>query len=223
MASSQPSKHCAQCKRDHVSGLKGVRPCMSHSSGVAHPERKGEPCRAGAMRGQDVCARHGGKSGQARAKAAERVAIAAAEAEAERTLAQYMRDDRDVDPGEVLLNLICTGWAKVKFYRQQVIKLEPAQMVWGMTKLATGGQNPGETFEAKPNIWITLLDQAENAVGRYCVDALRVGLKQREIDIAERMAERLMPMLDAVLAAFGHDPQAPDVAETVERALRLVA
>lgn len=167
------------------------------------------------MDGQQVCRMHGGSSKQARAAAETRLA----QLEADGVLAAYDRGD-DVDPGEKLLDLICWGSARVNYYRSRVVMLADEDVVWGLSKTATGGKDVGDTYEAKPNAWIVLLREAENDLARLCVDALRVGLKQRELDIAAKMADKILPILDAVLEAFGHDPSQPEVAQKVERILR---
>ena len=148
-----------------------------------------------------------------------------AEQEAQRTLAQYMADAKieGVDPGEFLLELIYRAKARLGFYTQHALTLTADQMSWGRTKSATGGQNKGDTFEAKPHFWLVQMREAELDAARLCVDALKVGLKQREIDIAERMADKLVPVIDAFLDAFDIDPAQPENAQKIERALQLVA
>lgn len=181
----------------------------------AYARTTGRQCTNPPMTGQQVCRMHGGASKQARQAAEQRLA----QAEADGILAAYDRAD-DVDPGEALIDLICWGHAKVGYYRSRVQALDDQDMVWGLTKTATGGKEAGDTYEAKPNVWVGLLREAEQDLARYCVDALKVGLKQRELDIAARMADKIVPILDAVLAEFGHDPAEPDVAQRVERVLR---
>lgn len=215
---------CETCGQQHIvprGSIGAGRPsCSAHSAfsapGVRRPAPK--PCGKLPMTGQSVCRSHGGATGHAKAAALARIQ----RQEAERLMATYADPDPDVDPGDILLDLIVWGRAKVKFYRAQVLALEPEDVVWGMTKRATGGKDKGDTHEAKPNLWTVLLREAEMDLRGLVVDALKVGLKQREVDMAERLADRLMPMLDAVVQGLGHDPTAPDVAEKVERALRLV-
>jgi hypothetical protein len=202
---------CEKCGQPHV-GRYGGQACTGH-----HNEwRGGGPCKLYPLRGLTVCRSHGGALKHVKAKAPERLA----QQETARVLATYAREDVDADPAEVLIDLICWGNAKVKYYRSRALDLTEDELVWGRTKSATGGKDKGDTYEAKPNIWAVLQREAEQDVARYCVDALRVGLKQMELDIAARMADKIMPILDAVLAEFGHDPGLPEVAQRVERILR---
>jgi hypothetical protein len=205
---------CGRCGQPHTAVPYGGQACSAHKSEA----RGGGPCKNLPAVGQAVCRFHGGAAALAKAAADARLA----EAEANRVLGLYQRTEMDVDPGEALLDLICWGHAKVGYYRKKVLALEADDVVWGITKRATGGKDKGDTLEAKPNAWVVLLREAEQDLARYCVDALKVGLKQRELDIAARMADKIMPILDAVLAEFGHDPGEPEVAEKVERILRAV-
>lgn len=204
---------CVKCGVLHVTPSGSVG-CIGHKT----PARGGMACKRAPARGQRVCRAHGGGAPQAKEAAAKRLA----EAEATKILATYARDAGDVDPGEKLLDLICWGSAKVNFYRQRVLLLKPSEYTWGRTRSKTGGDDRGTTHEAKPNAWVVLLREAEQDLARFCVDALKVGLKERELDIAARMADKIVPILDAVLAEFGHDPKLPEVAEKVARVLRAV-
>jgi hypothetical protein len=205
---------CPQCGHPHIAVPHGGPACAAHKSAA----RGGGPCHNAPASGQAICRYHGGAAALAKAAAEVRLA----EAEANRVLGLYSRTEMDIDPGEALLDLICWGHAKVGFYRKKALALDPADVIWGITKRATGGKDKGDTFESKPNAWVVLLREAEVDLARYCVDALKVGLKQRELDIAARMADKIMPILDAVLNEFGHDPALPEVAEKVERILRAV-
>lgn len=185
----------------------------------AHAKTTGARCKNAPMLGQLVCRKHGGSSPQAKAKAARRLA----ELNAEAIMLKYAAIDPTADPGEILFDLIVHGNAAVKFFRARVAAIAddvPDDLVWGRTKEATGGKDKGVTFEAKPNAWLALLQSAERDLAANCVNALKVGLKQRELDIAARMADMLLPLLDSVVKALGHDPDAPEVAQVIQLALK---
>lgn len=217
---------CEKCGRVH-SPTVGSRPCLGHISGISHPERKGEPCTRQALVGMDVCHAHGPNKA-ARAKARERIE----REKAEKTMAKYVTRVDDADPGEVLLDLICEGFGTVKFYRAQRDALDLDEFTWGRTKEVDGdvvvGNGPlaslqnavSTTSEAKPNIWVVLLREAEKDLAGYCVDALKVGLKQREIDIAERAADQALPVLKAFVAAMGLELSDPAVVTAFKSSFR---
>lgn len=214
---------CPTCQQPHLDYL-GRPGCHSHASGGfgpgARPERKGQPCRGLRMRGQVVCQKHGGKAPQNLAAAARRIE----EQGAHMRLSAYMADAPDADPGEVILDLIAKGFAKVKFWRARVAELEDqgVDLEWGIVRRATGGKDKGDTYEARPHLALTELRHAEQDLRTLCIDALRVGLKQREIDIAERHGEAILRVLDGILNDLGMNPNDPKTAKVVARHLRAV-
>ena len=66
-------------------------------------------------------------------------------------------------------------------------------------------------------------EEASAALEKLCIDAIRVGLEERRVRLAEQDAELWVRMIDGVLTDLGHDPNAPETAEVVERHLRAVA
>jgi hypothetical protein len=137
-------------------------------------KRNGDPCGAAPMKGQKRCARHGGKSPQAK-KAAER---RLAEQEATRKMEKAVRTlgitdkYQDVDPGKALLEEISVTYAHVQWLREKVGQLEEVEhltkgtredewaevddesgnpgahaLVWGQTEYRNkvGGEDAGQT------------------------------------------------------------------------------
>lgn len=206
---------CLACGRPHY--YHGIEGSTTQACG-GHKSTTGEACKQAPVPGLRTCRYHGSGSPQARAKSAR----IQAERLTQKVLAAYARPEGDADPAMVLIDLITWGNAKVNFYRAQVLRLRTSAFTWGRTRDKEGGDDRGTTYEAGVNTWVSLLSEAEQVLARQCVDALKVGLKQRELDIAARMADMMLPILDAVLKEFGHDPNAPEVAEKVERILHSV-
>jgi hypothetical protein len=204
---------CTICGTDHRQA-NGNPACYGHQP-VTH-----KPCRSAPIHGSEVCRAHGVNK-NVRAAGERRVM----EQEAARTLAQYVAaaEAEGIEPGEFLLKLLYSARARQQFYMSRALTLDDAEMGWGKVRSATGGQNKGDTLEAKPHFWIVQWEKAEQDAGRLCVDALKVGVLQRQIDLTEKMAERLMPILDAVLVEFQIDPSRPENAEKIEQVLRLVS
>jgi hypothetical protein len=213
---------CGRCGQEHIATAghaAGVgRPCIGHTNGEDGNGPFG-PCRKQAMRGQDICASHGGKSPQALKAAAERLRREEAE--------NYLRKlgelvITDVDPGEQLLELIAITAAEVRWFRSRVYDIDAADLVWGKTKHATGGQNKGDTYEASKNAWLALYHERADKLAALCAEAIKIGLKEREVRLAEQQADLIVKLLEGVLGDLGHDLADPNTAAVVSRHLRVV-
>jgi len=238
---------CDTCGQVHKP-TRGKRPCKGHiknqrvnGESVPYPEDERPPCRGVAMIGQGVCHSHGGRAPQSKAAGAER----AAQQEAGRLMLTY-GERVEVDPGEEMLDLICWTAGHVRWLRARVQQLEEEQqaavwvedddaedgtklevqsrhsLVWSVTKNKVGGGDSGTTYEAKPNIYLGLYNTETDRLAKLCSDAIRIGLKDREVRLAERQGDLVMRILDGVLSELGHNPSDPVVAGAIVRHLRAV-
>lgn len=230
------TKPCKTCGQPHVTKA-GKPSCAGHSRGRLRPEIAGKPCTKYPIKGSTVCKNHGGHAPQVRAKAAQNAARAAAE-EQQRKLAATLGDldpaDRR-DPAEIVAEQIAWRYRHVQWLRARVQAIEPDALVWGVTKETEGdvvvGNGPkayldkseGKVSEAKPNVWLGLYLEAAAALEKLCIEAIRVGLEERRVRLAEQEAELWVRMIDGVLTDLGHDPNDPATAEVVERHLRAAA
>jgi hypothetical protein len=208
---------CGKCGQVHVDA-QGRVSCKRHISGGAHPDRKGEPCKGSPMRGQEVCSAHGGRAPQAKTAGERRLARERI-LELAVTLGEPVDD---VDPGDLVAEQIAHRAGHVRWLRKRVQAIDPDALVWGVTRKKRGGHDYGVTKEARPNIWLELYFEASAALERLCLDAIRAGLEERRVRLAERQAEVLEQLLDGILRDLGQDPDDPHVAGTVARHLHAV-
>lgn len=216
---------CGKCGQIHVcASLPGVPCCKGHlSSNKPNGRRKGDPCSRPALSGQRVCQYHGGATQAAKAAAEQRKA--AEESHRQLTkLANSLGEQSDVtDPSEIVLEQIQWRHGHVRWLRTRAMAIAPKQAVWGRTKKKVGGDDHGVTSEAKPNIWWQLYFQASGELEKLCIEAIRAGLEERRVKLAEQQADALVGMLDGLLIDLGRDPNDPQTAETVERHLRALS
>lgn len=170
------------------------------------------------MRGQDKCRMHGGSTEQARRGAEDRLARERM-SELATTLGEPVEG---VDPGDHIAEQIAYRAGHVRWLRARVQAIDPDALVWGRTKEKIGGEDYGLTREARPNIWLDLYFEASRDLERLCIDAIRAGLEERRVRLAERHGEALEHLLDGILRELGHDPDAPQTARVVARHLHAV-
>lgn len=197
---------CPKCRHDHPD-------CAAHNA-------QGLPCRRRPVIGATVCYTHGGATRQVKAKAARRLAQADAERRAALVLAEAFGDKvPDVHPAEAILLAVAQKAFEVQWLRGVVAQLEEDALVWGVTKDKTGGDDAGTTYEARPNVWWTMLRTAEDQLVKFAKAALDAGVDERMVRLAEAQATRIDQVLEAALRALGHDYRSPEVAAAVRQAI----
>ena len=179
---------------------------------VATAKLSGQRCRRSPIAGSTVCRVHGGSAPNVKAAAARR----AQEEEARRQLAA-LGEPEQVDPAEALLHLISWKYGEVKWLRQRVQDLPADELTWGIaqTDVGVGPEGPIDkvTEKASPSVWWALLRQAEDQLANYAERALRAGLEERRV----RMAEQQGNMVHAVMMAiFDRLDLTPSQWETVQ-------
>jgi hypothetical protein len=127
----------------------------------------------------------------------------------------------NADPGVIILERISALAGHVKWLQIRVEELAPEQVVWGKTMEKVGGKDAGTTKEARPNVWVELYERFDKQLQKLCIEALKVGLQERQVRIAEREGAAICNLLDGLLRDFGIDPLAPESAEKVAKHLRL--
>lgn len=202
---------CGECGLPHVTRV-GNQACKAHRSG----DKMG--CRQEPIAGGTVCYYHGGAAPNVRASAAERLARESAEKELHKFGVKVV-----VDPAEELLDLIAHTAGYVRFLRTRVDMLEHQDMGWGVSREKHGGEDDGITYEAKPNVWIQMLEHWSDRHARLLVEALKLNLDERRVRVAEAQGNAIVRVLDGVLAELGHDPNDTNTAQVVARHLKLVS
>jgi len=165
---------------------------------TAKSKQSGERCKRWARPGLSVCIIHGGGTKKAIAKAERVHAARLAESEAAQAVALF-GGRRDIHPAAALLELVQTKAREVEYWRYRVANLDEQDLTWGVTKVKDGGQDGGETQEAKPAIELVMLRQAEQDMASYAEKSLKAGVDQQMIMIAQSQAAQLMGLIRAVL------------------------
>lgn len=221
---------CERCGREHVTPL-GNPACTGHRS-KNHATDPGGPCAANPMRGQTKCTAHGGRSPQAKAKAKERVQ----QAKAEKILRRF-GEPIDTTPTEALLDSVKWTAGYVAWLRDKVAGVDTDEaLVWGTTKetddAVVVGNGPGayvehvtkQTREAKTNAWLTLLGEWSDRLVRICAEAIKAGIAERQVKLAEAQGELVVGVIRKILADLNLSAEQESlIPQVVPRHLRAVA
>lgn len=196
-------KQCPTCGQPHAPNR-----C------TAHRRSDGAQCGNDPMQGQRVCRMHGGSTKKSRAKGARVVAeVQAVKAVATLGLAV------DVSPTEALLEEVRWTAGHVGWLRARVQELDEQTrdtgtnatgrhpLVWGVTEESekTGGDDWGsKTVEkAAPSIWYQLYDNERKHLVAVCSAALKAGVEERRVQLAEQQGVLLAQVIRAILHDLG--------------------
>lgn len=172
--------------------------------------KAGAPCGKAAIRGTQPprCDRHSGKT-RARAKAEGQVRL---------ELAHWGVDDQIVDPAEQFLKLIAQSARRAAHYAELLVadfmdRGVAALVGVGYTK-GDDGDKPVHTGEYLRGL--ARLEADERAFcAKLCGDAIRAGIEERRVRLAEKQFDLMDQVLRSVLLELGHDPDSPDVRRVV--------
>lgn len=182
---------CATCGQTHPRG------CQAHKKAA----RGGGPCLATPVPGGTVCKWHGGNSPSAKAAASKRLATLAA---AEQVARLGLRVD--IHPADALIDLVHWTAGEVAYWRAQVVAIEAEggrrSLTWGVTKEKTGGDDFGTTEEAKPHIAYVMLRDASDRLAQYAAAALKAGVDERRVRLAEQQGALVAEVIKGILAAL---------------------
>ncbi|NSX37817.1 hypothetical protein HTS88_15645 [Pseudarthrobacter oxydans] len=166
----------------------------------------GERCKRAPIAGGTVCRVHGGASSSVKAAAARR-----AQEEAARQQLMALGEPEDIDPSEALLRLISWKYGEVKWLRQRVQNLPGHELTWGVAQTDVGLTAEGPidkvTERAAPSVWWALLRQAEDQLANYAERALRAGIEERKVRIAEQQGDLVAAVMMNIFQRLALTPE----------------
>ena len=177
-------------------------------SQCAAKKRDGNPCGAPPMKGQKRCARHGGKSPQAKKAAKRRLAEQEATENMEKAVRTLGITDKyqDVDPGKALLEEISVTYAHVQWLREKIGALEGEELVWGKTlhREGVGPEGPVDVSDHKAatSIWYDLYLREREHLVKVTTAALKAGIEERKVRLAESQGELVARVIRGILEAL---------------------
>ena len=165
----------------------------------------GEPCNAYAVKGLKVCRVHGGSSKRAKAAAARRLEEEKAQRRMTREATRLI-GSTPLDPAQALLNLVHSTAAEVLYWQARVDVLQDTnekQLTTGLTKVTEGKDRGGVTtlrqVETVAAIEYRMLVDAKNRLAQYAATALKAGVEERRVKIAEDLGGQLVSLVARIL------------------------
>lgn len=189
--------------------------------------KQAKPCGLSPVPGATRCGRHGGKAPQVKAAAERRLA----EQEAQKIMTNAVRTlglPIDIDPGKALLDEIHWTAGHVAWLRDKVQELEDEELVWGKTQHEDGVGPQGivdvTTEKAGASVWYELYMKERDHLAKVCSLALRAGIEERKVKLAESQGLLVADVIRRILGALGLTPEQQQlVPEIVPRELRALA
>lgn len=194
---------------------------------TAKAKSTGVQCARYAIEGASTCRVHGSGSRKAKAAAARRVEEAKAAREAEKAVTT-LGLSRDVSPSEALLEEVRWTAGHVDWLRDRVREVERDELVWGKTKVKDGfgpmGPSAETTEGATPSVWYDLYEKERKHLVTVCTAALRAGVEERQVRLAEAQGAQVAEVIRAILDDLGLTlEQQQKVGTVVPARLRLLA
>lgn len=209
---------------------------LAHCTAMSKQTRK--PCGNYPTRGAKTCRFHGSATELSKAAAVRRV-----QEEEARAAAITFGLPVDVSPTEALLEEVRWTAGHVQWLRARVRELTQEQMVWGTTRTETEvggtlriGMEDGEVADvdsvpsnkiiqtAGASIWLDLYDRERKHLVAVCAAAIKAGVEERRVRLAESQGELVAGAIRAILADLGlNAKQQARVSEVVPRHLRILA
>lgn len=159
--------------------------------------RDGDQCGSFAVKDSTVCRMHGGTSPLAKAGAKRR----RQERKAAET-ARLFAVPADVSPSQALIELVQWTAGEVNYWRaevQQVADHDPAKLTAGLTKIVETGDTKQRTVETTPHIAYKMLTGAQDRLERYATAALRAGVEERRVRLAEDQGAEVAGVIRRIL------------------------
>jgi len=154
---------------------------------------------------------HGGASSKVQAAAARREAEAAAAAALGKAMLTLGEPAGDIDPAKALLDEIAWTHAHVQWLRLKVQELGADELVWGRTQTdqGVGPQGPVDTTTEKAgaNTWYDLYMREREHLVKVTTAALKAGIEERKIKLAEDQGNLVAAVLQRILSALNLSPE----------------
>lgn len=196
-------------------GVPCTRCGQIHPGCTGHRSSGGQPCKNKPLTGLTVCRYHGGGSAAAQAAGRRRAAEQAAAVEAARFVTR-----RDIHPAEALLELVQWTAGEVDYWRSRINDLDDQELAGMLVTRTEEGDDRGETTdltttEVAEHIYVRMLGKASDRLATYAAAALRAGVDERRVRLAEQQGALVAGVIQRILGALNLTAAQQDLIPTV--------
>lgn len=135
-------------------------------------------------------------------------------------------DKMDIHPADALIQLVQCKAGEVAYWNSKIRELQELGLEVveeGVVRTVDGPMGETVTSETRPHPWYEMLRVAERDLANYCTVALRAGVEERQVRIAESLGGQILEVVNQVLERLQLTPSqmsiAGDVVPTVLRAI----
>lgn len=178
---------------------------------TATSQRSGKRCEKTPMKGQTICASHGGKAKQNLAAAERRQQ----EQEARKAVVTYGLS-QEIEPHKALLEELYRTRGHVCWLEQWIQDSNDIDL-----HQTVGG---GEFSQPRqvPSVWLELYQSERKHYAQLAIACIRAGIEERRIKLAEDQGALLARVINGILVDLGVADN-PDAPKIVRKHLQLVA
>lgn len=188
--------------------------CRGHSTGSAHPERRGDPCQRPALSGLEVCGNHGGQLPEPAAKSRQ--------VRAQRAVGRLTGDSTPViDPAATLAELAGEIQTWRDGLRELVAKIQDGDD--DLTITAGAEWYEGDDARRHPNVTgdllvldpaghykvhplVTMAEAADERLAKVLAEMTKLGIADRLAKLQEDQVELAVAAVKLMLERMGHNP-----------------
>lgn len=161
---------------------------------VGTNKESGEPCRFPLPETARVCRHHGGANQKSKDGRAKRTAEQKA-----RAMVTTYGLPVEIAPEQAILDEVHRTAGHVAWLEHQVHALTEGELVWGITRVKEGGEDRGTTEEAAPHALLKLYNEERDRLVRVCTAALKAGIEERRVKLAERDGALVAEVIRSIL------------------------
>jgi hypothetical protein len=132
----------------------------------------------------------------------------------------------NIEPHEAILQCIRIAAGEVRYCSDQIAELTVEQAAG---PVETSVEKSGDSYSSEErkgppalNIWILARRDAMDRLVTYAATALKAGVEERKVKVAERAGEMMADLIRGVLTDLGIPLEDPKTREIVVRRLRLI-
>jgi hypothetical protein len=193
---------------------------------TAHSTRTGNRCGRAPMKGQSVCATHGGRSPNGKAAGERRLST-----ERARAVVITYGLPVEIDPHDALMEEIARTAGHVRWLAGIIQSMDDEALVWGQTETQQrGGGGPTGNYAqvtrtAAPSVWLTLYQAERKHLVDVCKAAIGAGIAERQVRLAEQQGALIATVIRAIIGdpELGLDDDQQEVAfKVASRQLRIL-